>query len=72
MKNIVADKTLDHERANLAEMKKSPPGVSYGQICALCEPERFREITGIDQENDEYLTKKTRWSTQHNFSVDWC
>ena len=39
---------FDYDRYPQDEGKKCPHGVPIAQICALCDPEKFRKMTGID------------------------
>jgi len=41
--------TLLHDpRDHIAQYKKCPHGIPTFRICAICDPEGFREYTGID------------------------
>jgi len=39
---------FDKERFPLHKMKKCPHGVPTTRLCAICDPEKFKEMTGID------------------------
>jgi hypothetical protein len=39
---------LDKERVNKEDLQKCKHGVPFSQLCALCNRENFREITGIN------------------------
>ena len=45
---VEARSVLDKKRAPLHSAKKCPHGVPAPRICAICDPEIFREMTGID------------------------
>lgn len=39
---------LDHDRVSEEKLKHCPHGVLIGRVCAICDPQKFREMTGID------------------------
>ena len=45
---IIKTSHLDHERLPREKQTQCPHGVPTGQVCALCDPRKFREMTGID------------------------
>ena len=47
-KNLIRNSPVDQERVSDDKLKHCPHGVAQGRICAICEPEKFREMTGID------------------------
>jgi hypothetical protein len=38
----------DYERVSPSKLRHCPHGVHIGKICAICEPDKFREATGED------------------------
>jgi hypothetical protein len=45
---MVRTSHLDRERVPEAKLEHCPHGVPHSKICAICDPQKFREMTGID------------------------
>jgi hypothetical protein len=45
---IVSHNKLDDERVSRDKLGHCPHGVPLGTICALCNPEEFKKMTGIE------------------------
>ena len=45
---VVRHTPIDDKRVSREKLPHCPHGVKKGNICAICEPEKFREITGED------------------------
>lgn len=45
---LVRTSHLDRERVSKEKMEHCPHGVPKGRVCAICDPNKFREMTGID------------------------
>ncbi len=45
---VVHTSQFDQERVTEDKLKHCPHGVSLLRTCAICEPKKFREMTGID------------------------
>jgi hypothetical protein len=40
--------SYDKERVSEERLVHCPHGVPHGRVCAICDPEKFREMTGMD------------------------
>ncbi len=47
-RNLIYTTQLDHERVARDKLNHCPHGVPKHQVCAICDPEKFRENTGIE------------------------
>jgi hypothetical protein len=45
---LVRTSYLDNERVSEQKLDHCPHGVPYGRVCAICDPRKFREMTGMD------------------------
>jgi hypothetical protein len=45
---VVSHDKFDNERVSEINLVHCPHGVPKIQVCAICDPERFREINGVD------------------------
>lgn len=48
MRNLDHTTSLDHERVAREKLDHCPHGVPKYQVCAICDPEKFKEIMGFD------------------------
>lgn len=39
---------FDDQRVSEEKLEHCPHGVPHGRVCAICDPEKFREQTGMD------------------------
>ena len=47
-KNLAFESVLDHQRLTPENVSHCPHGVPAGKICAICDPEGFRDTVGVD------------------------
>ncbi len=47
-KYLVRTSHFDQERVSEQKLEHCPHGVPHGRVCAICDPKKFREMTGID------------------------
>ncbi len=45
---LVRTSYFDRERVAEDKLGHCPHGVPHGRVCAICDPKKFREMTGID------------------------
>jgi hypothetical protein len=45
---LVRTSYFDQKRVSEDRLEHCPHGVPHGRVCAICEPKKFREMTGID------------------------
>ena len=44
---LVRTSYFDQERVSEQKLEHCPHGVPHGRVCAICDPKKFREMTGI-------------------------
>ena len=45
---LVRTSYFDQERVSEQKLEHCPHGVPHGRVCAICDPKKFREMTGMD------------------------
>jgi hypothetical protein len=45
---LVRTSYFDQTRVSEQKLEHCPHGVPHGRVCAICEPKKFREMTGMD------------------------
>lgn len=47
-RDLVRTSIVDHQRVSPEKMAHCPHGVPLFKVCAICDPEKFREMNGFD------------------------
>jgi|WetSurMetagenome_2_1015567.scaffolds.fasta_scaffold1011275_1 hypothetical protein len=47
-KYLVKSSAQDTQRLSMDKLERCPHGVPRGKICAICEPDKFRDMVGFD------------------------